>query len=322
MKKLRWGVLGLSGHYQKRIHLPLSKFEGAELYGLASRSLEKAEAAAERLGFRRAFGSYTELIECRDIDAVYIPLPNTMHLEWIKKAADAGKHIICEKPLGLTEEETEEAFSYCESKGVYLMEAFMFRFHPQWLRVMEIVNSNEIGQIKAIQCVFSYDNTDPDNIRNKKEGGGALRDIGCYGIAVSSLIMERDPDGVQGLIDIDPNFETDRLTSFILDYSDCHSLVTVSTQMQSAQNVKIIGSSGSIEVLVPFNTYIDVPARVRVLSGVGERIIKTEIADQYHAEFKAFSEAVLNNDSGFLKKMEAFSKRNQRVIDAVFKAGR
>jgi predicted dehydrogenase len=322
MKKLKWGVLGISGHYRKRIQPALSGWDGVELYAIASRNLSRAEDAAERFGFKKAFGSYQELIDCSEIDAVYIPLPNTLHLEWIKKAADAGKHVICEKPLCLTVEEVADVFSYCASKGVFLMEAFMFRFHPQWLKVAELVNSDEIGQVKAIQCIFSYNNTDPSNIRNKENGGGALRDIGCYGIAVSNLIMGRAPVGVKSLMEIDPDFKTDQLTSFMLDYSGCHSLVTVSTQLQSTQNVKIIGTGGSIEILIPFNTYNDVPARVRVISGVGERIIKTEIADHYRSEFRIFTDAVLNKDIGFFNKMEVFSKRNQQVIDAVFKAGK
>jgi len=322
MKKLKWGVLGISGHYRKRIQLPLSRYDGAELYALASRDIDRAEAAAQLFGFNRAFGSYQELIDCNEVDALYIPLPNTLHLEWIKKAADAGKHVICEKPLCMTEAETDEAFSYCASKGVFLMEAFMFRFHPQWLRLKEILDSGEIGSVKVIQCIFSYDNTNPDDIRNKQDGGGALRDIGCYGIAVSNLIVEQEPSGVQAAISIDPDFKTDSLTSFILDYSSCHSLVSVSTQLQPTQNVKIIGTSGSIEVLIPFNIYNDVPAELKVISGVGERVVKTEISDQYRCEFEVFTNAVQSRDSGFFNMMEKFSKRNQRIMDAVFKAGK
>jgi len=321
MKKLKWGVLGISGHYRKRIQLPLSRYEGAELYAIASRSQERAEAAAERFGFKRAFGSYQDLLDCSDVDALYIPLPNTMHLEWIKKAADAGKHIICEKPLCMTEAETDEAFSYCAARGVFLMEAFMFRFHPQWLRVREILDSGEIGAVKAIQCIFSYNNTNPDDIRNKEAGGGALRDIGCYGIAVSSFILDKEPAGVKAVIAEDPVFKTDSLTSFLLDYSGCHSLVTVSTQLQPSQNVRVYGTSGSIEVLIPFNTYNDTPAELKVISGVGERFVRTEVSDQYRCEFDAFTKAVESRDSGFFEMMEKFSRRNQRIIDVVFKAG-
>ena len=321
MTRLNWGVLGVSGHYRKRIHLPMSGYDGACLYGIASRNRARADEAAARYGFNKAFGSYDELISCGEIDAVYIPLPNTMHFEWIKKAADAGKHILCEKPLCMTEAEAEEAFAYCERKGVRLMEAFMFRFHPQWVRVRQILDSGEIGDIAGINTVFSYDNRDPENIRNRKDGGGALRDIGCYGIAVSSLLFGRAPDSVKSFIARDENFGIDKLTSFMLDYSGRHSLVTVSTQMTPSQNVRIFGSSGSIEVFVPFNTYIDVPAGVRVISGVGERVIKTEIADQYRCELEAFTEALSAGDDLFFDEMKSFSLMNQRVIDAVLAAG-
>ena len=322
MKKLNWGVLGLSWHYRLRIHHQLSSYEGAVLRGIASRDGSRAAAAASELGFAESFGSYQQLLDCSDIDAVYIPLPNHLHLEWIKRAADAGKHIICEKPLCLSEAEVNEAFAYCASKDVFLMEAFMFRFHPQWLRVKELLDSGEIGPVKSINCVFGYNNTDPGNIRNQFEaGGGALRDIGCYGIAVSNLLLGRDPVGVQSLVKNDPVFGIDQLTSFLMDFEDCHSMVTVSTQMQSSQNVRITGTSGSIEVLIPFNVYNDVPARLIVISGVGERTVKTQIADQYRCEFERFSEAVFKSDDSFFTMMETFSKRNQRLIDSVFKAG-
>ncbi len=323
MKKLNWGVLGLSNHYRLRIHLPLSGYDGALLYGIASRDGKRAAEAAEKLGFSRAFSSYQQLLDDDNIDAVYLPLPNHLHLEWIKKAADAGKHVICEKPLCLSAEEVDEAFAYCADREVFLMEAFMFRFHPQWERVKDIINTGEIGTVKSIQCIFSYNNTDPGNIRNQAAaGGGALRDIGCYGIAVSRFVMDREPSGVQSLIVRDPVFKTDELTSFMLDYGSCHSLVTVSTQLNSAQNVRITGTGGSIEVMIPFNIYNDVPAEVKVITGVGERIVRTEAVDQYRCEFENFTNAVLKNNTGFFPMMETFSKQIQSIMDSVFKAGK
>ena len=321
MEKLNWGVLGISNHYRLRIDLPLSRYAGACRYGIASRDLSRAAEAADKLGFEKAYGSYQQMLDDKSIDAVYIPLPNHLHLEWIKKAADAGKHIICEKPLSLTASEVEEAFEYCGSKGVRLMEAFMFRFHPQWLRVKEIVDTGELGKIKAIQCIFAYNNKDPENIRNKAEaGGGALRDIGCYGIAVSQLIMDRLPGNVKSFVSNDDNFNVDQLTSFMLDFGDCHSLVTVSTQLYPSQTVVLTGTGGSLEVSVPFNMYNDVPAEVKVNTGVGERLILTDAADQYGCEFEAFTEAVFNNDDSFFKMMREFSIRNQLIIDSVFGA--
>ena len=321
MKKLRWGVLGLSNHYKLRIHGPLSGYEGAELYGIASRDAERAADAAEALGFTNSYGSYQALLDEPNIDAVYIPLPNNLHLEWIKKAADAGKHIICEKPLCLNSGEVDEAFAYCADKGVFMMEAFMFRFHPQWVRVKEIIESGELGTIKSVQCIFSYSNTDPENIRNKKEnGGGGLFDIGCYCIAVSNFLLERDYTDVKSMIVRDPDFETDILTSFMIDYGGIHNLSTVSTRMFADQGVKVCGTNGRLEVEIPFNMYADVPARVTVTNGVGKRVIKTAAVDQYLLEFERFTEAINKNNSGFFRMLETFSKRNQKTIDAVFNA--
>ena len=321
MEKLRWGVLGISGHYRLRIHQALKGYDGAELCGIASRDEKRAAEAAVALGFKRSYGSYQALLDDESIDAVYIPLPNNLHLEWIRKAADAGKHIICEKPLCMDAVEVEEAFSYCAEKGVSLMEAFMFRFHPQWLRVKQIVDSGEIGRIRSIQSIFSYKNTDPQNIRNRMEnGGGALRDIGCYCIAVSNLLLELEPVRISSFIERDSEFGIDSFTSFMIDYGGAHSLSTVSTQLFSNQGVSICGTGGKLHVEIPFNMYSDVPARIRVTTGVGQRIIKTEVVDQYRCEFEAFTDAVKSNDSGFFNTMKGFSIRNQRAIDAVFSA--
>jgi len=322
VKTLKWGVLGISGHYKLRVHRPLKGLEGAELYSIASRDTKRAAEAAEAFGFIKSYGSYQALIDDEGIDAVYLPLPNDLHLEWIKKAADAGKHIVCEKPLCMSSAEVDEAFAYCADKGVFLMEAFMFRFHPQWIKIKEMVDIGELGELKSIQCIFSYDNTDPRNIRNKAEnGGGAMRDIGCYGVAVSNLLLGREPLSVQSLIDNDPIFKTDQLTSFMMDFGNCHSIVTVSTQLFDEQKIRILGTGGSVEVKVPFNTANDVPAEVTMRNGIDERTIRTPAVDQYRCEFEKFTEAVLNNDAGFFSMMEAFSKRNQKVIDSVFEAG-
>ncbi|MFQ3621082.1 MAG: Gfo/Idh/MocA family oxidoreductase, partial [Spirochaetales bacterium] len=183
MEPVRWGILSVSKHYTLRVHPQIKSSPLISLWGLASRSYEKAKATGAELGFQNVYGGYEELVQDPKIEAVYIPLPNHMHAEWIKKASNAGKHILCEKPLTLNSKEAEMAILHTRDKNVLLMEAFMHRFHPQWVHAREIVRCGELGDLRCIQVTFSYMNKDPQNIRNKIEtGGGALMDIGCYAI--------------------------------------------------------------------------------------------------------------------------------------------
>ena len=190
MKPVVWGVLSVSRHFALRVQSPLAGLEAVDVRAIASRSKEKAETAAHAMGIPKAYGSYEELLADPLIEAVYIPLPNHLHAEWVKKAADAGKHILCEKPFGVNAEETRQSIAHAQAKGVLVMEAFMYRFHPQWRRVRELVAIGEIGAVRAVHALFSYSNTDPANIRNiLSAGGGAIPDIGCY--AVSSAFMPK-----------------------------------------------------------------------------------------------------------------------------------
>jgi len=221
MKPVRWGILGVSGHYRLRCSDPLRKLEEVSLHGIASRDAERAREAARELGIEKSYGSYEELLQDREIEAVYIPLPNHLHLPWIKACADAGKHVLCEKPLGLDARETAEAIAYTREKGVLLMEAFMYRFHPQWIRARELVRIGEIGEVTSIQSSFFYRNRDPDNIRNRKEaGGGGILDIGCYTVSSARFLTDREPRRVTALVQWDPDFKTDRLASALLDFGN------------------------------------------------------------------------------------------------------
>lgn len=319
MEPVTWGVLGVSTHYELRVSNGLRESRQVRLGGIASRDLSRAQHAAETLGFDRGYGSYQELLDDRAIEAVYIPLPNHMHLEWIKRAADAGKQILCEKPLCLNTEEVDEAIEYCRDKGVLLMEAFMYRFHPQWRQALEIVRVGEIGTPQTVHCNFFYNNQDPNNIRNQKEaGGGALMDIGCYAVSSARFLLQKEPKRVIGLIDRDERFETDRLSSGVLDFGMQHATFSVGTQTGSAQSVEIFGSGGSVSIILPFNAYPDVPLQIRVRTGIGERTIDTGPADQYVIQFEEFSKTVRANDGAPTPPRDA--RNNQRVLDALFES--
>ncbi|MDR1390591.1 MAG: Gfo/Idh/MocA family oxidoreductase [Treponema sp.] len=295
MEKLRMGVLGTSGHYSLRIATPLASSLIIETYGIASRNLDKAKKYARDWDFAKAYGSYEEILADRDIDFIYCPLPNHLHLEYIKKAADAGKPVICEKPLALNAKEAAEAAEYCKKKGVLLMEAFMYRFHPQWVRAKEIVKCGEIGRVMATTGVFSYDLKDGGNIRNIAEaGGGGLLDIGCYTVSSSRLLMGGEPKRVVCTLKRDASFKTDIYASALLDYGDGRtSTFVIGTQLYPWQRVRAIGTEGTVAVEVPFNMFGDFPGRVHVSTPVADRIVETEIVDQYLLEFEAFARAVI-----------------------------
>jgi predicted dehydrogenase len=319
MERLRFGVLGCSEHYSLRVSIPLASSLLVEPYGIASRNREKAQKYAGEWGFRKAYGSYEELLADPEIDFVYCPLPNHLHLAYIKKAADAGKPILCEKPLGMNVKEAVEAAEYCEKKEILLMEAFMYRFHPQWRRAAEIARSGELGRIITTAGIFSYDNKDGANIRNIPEaGGGAIYDIGCYTVSSARLLMGAEPERVVCTLKRDPAFKTDIYASAILDFGDGRqSTFTIGTQLYPWQRVRAVGTGGTLAVEVPFNMYGDVPGRIQVNTGVGQRIIETEIADQYLLEFDAFAEAVIDKrKTAPTPVSDAIA--NMAVLDALF----
>ncbi|GHV43553.1 deoxyfructose oxidoreductase [Spirochaetia bacterium] len=318
MEKLRMGVLGCSGHYALRVATPLRASLLIEPYAVASRDAAKAKQFAGKWGFEVSYGSYEALIADPRVDFIYNPLPNHLHLEYIKKAADAGKPMLCEKPLCLNAGEAAEAAEYCARKGVPLMEAFMYRFHPQWVRAAEIVQSGEIGRVMAIEGVFSYTNKDASNIRNiAAAGGGAMLDIGCYTVSSARWLMGAEPKRVVCNLIRDPQFKTDILSSAILDYGEGRtSTFTVSTQLFPCQRITALGTGGSLSVEIPYNMYGDVPGHVTVAVGNGKRLIETEIADQYLLEFDAFAEAVIDKAPVPTPISDAIA--NMAVLDALF----
>jgi predicted dehydrogenase len=283
---------------------------------VASRDAAKAREAAARFGIPTACGSYEELTADPTIEAVFIPLPNHLHAEWIRKCAEAGKAVLCEKPLAMNAREAQGCLDYCRKKGVRLMEAFMYRFHPQWRRALELVRVGEIGRVRAVHTTFGFHNTDPANIRNILAcGGGALMDIGCYAVSAPRLLFQAEPERVIGLLSRDPGFKTDVLSSAILDFGEGRATFTVGTQMFAQQRVEVVGTAGRLTFWLPFNAFPDVPARLTVTNGVGEREPELPAVDQYGLEFEEFSRALRENRPVPTPPEDAVA--NQKVLDAL-----
>jgi predicted dehydrogenase len=299
MNKVRWGVLGVAKIATDKVIPAMQGGTACEVAAIASRNLARAQAAAAALGIPRAYGAYEELLADPAIDAVYNPLPNHLHVPWSIRAAEAGKHVLCEKPIGLSVAETRALIAVRDRTGVRIGEAFMVRTHPQWVRTRELVRTGAIGDLRAIVCAFSYSNRDPQNIRNVVEwGGGGLMDIGCYPIQVSRFLFEREPVGVFGAVERDPDLGIDRLTSGLLDFAPGQAIFTCSTQAVPFQRVQVIGSTRRIEIEIPFNAPPDRPCRILVddgsdLHGGGVRIETFATCDQYTIQGDLFSRAVL-----------------------------
>lgn len=319
MEALRWGILSVSGHYGLRVHGPLSRLPEARIEALASRDPERARAAARRFGLAKSYGSYGELLADPEVEAVYLPLPNDLHEEWATKALGAGKHVLCEKPLALDAAQARRMAALAAERGLLLMEAFMYRFHPRWLRAKEILDSGELGAIRALQVWFSYNNPDPANIRNRRErGGGALYDIGCYAVSVARWLLGAEPRRVLSLVERDPVFGTDRLSSGLLDFGPARASFTVATRAQPFQRVEVLGEKGSLSLALPFNVFPDCPSVLEVRTGLGGREVEFPPADQYGAMFAAFSRAVREGGPAPIPIEDSLS--TMAVLDALFRS--
>lgn len=324
--KLRWGVLSTANIGVKKVIPGMQRGQHCEMAAIASRDLGKARQAAAELGIPKAYGSYEELLADPEIDAIYNPLPNQLHVPWTIKAAEAGKHVLCEKPLAMDADEARTLLAVRERTGVAIGEAFMIRTHPQWLRVRQLLDEDRIGPLRAVNAVFSYFNNDAANIRNQVEcGGGALYDIGCYCIQSARFAFGEEPARVCGLIDRDPQLGTDRLTSALLDFPSGHAIFTCSTQLVPYQRVQFLGTRGRIEIEIPFNAPPDRPTRIFVdtdgdLSGSGIQTESFPTADQYTLQGDAFAQAVLAGKPVPVTVEEGIA--NMAVIDAVFASAR
>jgi predicted dehydrogenase len=297
-QKVRWGVLGAAKIAITKVIPAMQRGTWTEVVGIASRDLEKARRTADGLKIPKAYGSYEELLADPEIEAVYNPLPNHLHVPWSIRAAEAGKHVLCEKPIALSVAECRTLIDARNRTGVKIGEAFMVRTHPQWIRAREIVRSGEIGALRAIQAVFGYFNRDAANVRNVREwGGGALMDIGCYPIQIARFLFEQEPVHVAGRFDRDPEFGIDRLTSALLEFPSGHCVFTCSTQMVAYQKVQILGTKARIELEIPFNAPPDRPSRLFVDTGVdlfggGRRTEEFPGCDQYTIQGDLFSQGV------------------------------
>ena len=322
---VRWGILSTAGIATGKVIAGIRRADGCEVLAISSRDGERARAAAAALDIPRSYGDYESLLADPDIDVVYIPLPNNLHPEWTMKAARAGKHVLCEKPLAMTSAEAREMVAACRASGVLLMEAFMYRLHPSWVAVHDLIASGRIGQLVAVDSWFSYFNDDPANIRNRIEtGGGALYDIGCYSVNLSRLLFGAEPVSVRASITRDPASGVDTLTSGILQFADGVATFSCSTRMEPEQRVDVYGTSGRIRIPIPFNIPPDRPTRVTVIAGgqppVSPGIEEFEFPtkDPYAAEAEAFAAAVRSGGPVPTPPEDAIA--NLEVIEALFAA--
>jgi predicted dehydrogenase len=321
MKKVKWGVLGAASIAVRKVIPGMQKGAYCEITAIASRDKKRAEEAAGKLGIAKAYGSYEELLRDGEIEAVYNPLPNHLHVPWSAKAAEAGKHVLCEKPISLTVAEAKSLLAVRDRTGVKIGEAFMVKTHPQWLRTREIIHAGGIGNLRAIAGVFSYFNRDPANVRHKVEwGGGGLMDIGCYPITMSRFIFGEEPTRVIGTLERDPDFGTDRLASAILEFPSGQSIFTCSTQTAYFQTMHFLGTSGRIEIEIPWNAPNDRPCRIfigDVMSGA-PKVEEFPVVDQYAIQGDEFSRAIRGERDVPVPLEDAI--KNMAAIEAIFRA--
>lgn len=323
MKKVAWGILGTAKISREKVIPALQASQLCDVQAVASRSLERAQAFAAPLRIARAYGSYEELFADPAIEVVYNPLPNHEHISLTLQAARAGKHVLCEKPIALSAGQASELREVADK--VHIMEAFMIRFHPQWVRARELVRSGELGPVRSLQGWFSYYNMDADNIRNKPDmGGGALYDIGCYPIVAARYLFEAEPLRVVALVDRDPSFGTDRALSALLDFGGGRRLdFTVSTQSVPYQRMNICGERKRIEIRIPFNAPLGGATDLLFDDGTaldGSAMTRESIpaCNMYGLQGDAFSRVVRGESQPPYGIEDALL--NMRVIDALFES--
>jgi len=326
MQPVNWGIISTAKIGTEKVIPAMQKSQHCRIQAIASRDLALARKWAKTLGIPKAYGSYEELLADPEIEAVYNPLPNHLHVPWSVKAAEAGKHVLCEKPIALDAKEAAMLVAARDRTGKLITEAFMVRSHPQWLRARQIVRDGHIGELRAIQGSFSYHLTDPTNVRNKADiGGGGLYDIGCYPIVTSRFLFGAEPTRVVALIEHDPVLKIDRLASALLDFPQGQASFMCATQLVPYQRMQIYGTRGRIAVEIPFNAPPDKPCRIFVDdgSGLGDASAKQEsfhVCDQYAIQGDLFSEAIRSGKPVSFPLEDAV--KNMRVIDALFRSAR
>ncbi len=320
MKKVRWGIISTAKIAREHMIPGMQQGELCDVWAIASRDRKQAQQVATDLSIPKAYGSYDQLLSDPNVQAVYNPLPNHLHVPWSIKAAEAGKHVLCEKPLGIDAADAERLVTVCRSRGVLLMEAFMYRTHPQWLLVKEYVAKGAIGRLKAFQMFFSYHNDDPDNIRNRGDlaGSGGLMDIGCYPVSQARFVLGAEPRRVISLINRDPELKTDVLSSAILDFGAAHATFTCSTQLFPYQRVQVLGTKGRLEVEIPVNAPNNKSTRILYSTENGSETITIAPCHQYRIEADLFSRAILDGTPVPTPPEDASG--NMKVLDALFRS--
>ena len=324
--ELRWGVLSTASIAREKVIPGIQRAERCRVVAIASRDVSRAADVARQLGIPTVHGSYEALLGDPNVDVVYIPLPNSLHAEWAIAAARAGKHVLCEKPLALTSGDAEHMVEVAEAQGVRLMEAFMYRLHPSWVAVRDLVASGRIGKLMSVQSSFSYFNDDPANIRNSQAaGGGALYDIGCYCVNLSRMLFASEPMRVEGSILRDPASGVDILVAGLLEFQAGAATFTCSTRAEDDQQVHIYGTDGRISIGIPFNIPPDRPTHVYLTHGgdppvaPATQMITFETADPYSVEAALFAAAILDDRPTPVPPQDAVA--NLRVIEQLFRAG-
>ena len=323
MAVVRFGILSTADIGMAKVTPAIQQADNCEVVAIASRTLPRAEEAASELGIPDAHGSYESLLEADNVDAIYIPLPNDLHAEWTFRAAAAGKHILCEKPLAMTAAQAQEMVDACAEAGVKLQEAFMYRHHPTWVEAIRLVRSGAIGDVQAVHSFFSYFNDDPGNIRNRVEnGGGAIMDIGSYNINLSRLVFDSEPSVIDSVVRRDAEMGIDTLTSAVLGFpGGGQSSFTCTTRGEDFQRVHIVGTGGRIEIDIPFNIPPGVDTRISVTAGgepplaAATETVVFPPANQYTIQAELFAQSILDDTPVPVDPSDAVA--NMKVIEQI-----
>lgn len=327
MELVRWGIISTADIGMSNVTPAIQKAANGDVVAIASRDAKRAAIAAAHLGISNSYGSYEDLLADPEIDAVYIPLPNDLHAEWTIKAAQAGKHVLCEKPLAISSSQASMMADACREAGVKLAEAFMYRHHPTWVEALRLVRTGAIGELLAVQSWFSYFNDDPANIRNRMDNhGGALMDVGCYNIHASRMLFGSEPIRIDSVVRRDPTMGIDILTSGLLEFDGGgQATFTCSTRAEDDQRVHIVGSEGRIEFDIPFNIPPDRPTHIRLTSGgqppvsPATRVLSFSPADQYTIQAEQFGRAIIDDTDLAFGVDDAIA--NMAVIETILAGG-
>lgn len=317
----RWGVLSTAKIAREHLLPAMADADNCVITAIGSRNEARARALAERFGAAHAFGSYDALINSDTVDGVYIPLPTSQHVEWSLKAAAAGKHVLCEKPIALKAGEIDQLIAARDTYGVLISEAFMVHYHSQWHKVRDLIQHGAIGQLRQVDGVFTYHNVDPDNMRNQPDlGGGALRDIGVYPLVTTRLATGVEPARVQSRIQFSEQFDTDIHARITADFGEFELSFYCSTQLALRQNMVFHGDKGWIEVHAPFNTgdYGFGKVTLNTVDRQTQQVFRFSEDRQYRSQIEAFVRAVEGDDTAVFTLEN--SRQNQQAVDAIFAA--